>query len=226
MMLALEATDRGGSLALADGGEVLRLLYEHGSRTHSERLMPGVDRLLEEASVEYEDVESVAACRGPGSFTAVRLAVTTAKTLAAVCDARLFGATSLRVMAEFAPPREDPVWSVIDARRGEFYVQSFSPDGGNWRARTDPVVVPPSTLRSLCEEDGSPVILYRGRGASPDWEGWSSRPTVLSGEAIRPLAAPLVSLAHRRLTEGDRHDPDRFAPCYVRASDARREASS
>lgn len=226
MMLALEATDRGGSLALAEEGKVLRLRYEYGSRTHSERLMPGVDRMLEEMSRGYEDVDAVAVCRGPGSFTAVRLAVTTAKTLAAVCEARLFGALTLRVMAEHAPREDRTVWSVIDARREEFYVQSFASDADGWRARSEPRVVSPGTLRTLCEEDGSPVILYRGRGGSPEWDRWSVPPTVLSGEALQPLAAPLVSLAHRRLEAGEDHDPEPFAPCYVRESDARRQASS
>lgn len=226
MMLALEATDRGGSLALAEGGDILRLRYEHGPRTHSERLMPYVDRLLNETSRDYEDVDAVAVCRGPGSFTAVRLAVTTAKTLAAACEARLFGATTLRVMAEYAPRGDRGVWSVIDARREEFYVQSFVPDADGWRGRSEPRVVSPGTLRKLCEEDGTPVILYRGRGGSPGWDRWSVPPTVLSGEAFKPLAAPLVSLAHRRLEAGEDHDPEPFAPCYVRASDARRQASS
>lgn len=226
MMLALEATDRGGSLALAEEGEVLRLRYERSPRTHSERLMPALDRMLDETSHDYEDVDAVAVCRGPGSFTAVRLAVTTAKTLADVCDARLFGATTLRVMAEYAPREDRTLWTVIDARREEFYVQSFAPNADGWRARSEPQVVSPATLRRLCEEEESPVILYRGRGGSPEWDRWSVPPTLLAGEAFQPLAAPLVSLAHRRLEAGEHHDPEPFAPCYVRESDARRQASS
>lgn len=224
-MVALEATDRGGSLALAEEGLILDLEYTRSSRTHSARIMPLLDRMLEEHSRDYEAIDRVAVARGPGSFTATRLAVTTAKTLTAACEASLFAVTTLRIMAEYGWGQDRVLWSAIDARRGELYVQRFRWHSDGIRSSDDPRVISPDRFRTLCGDEEA-LILYRDRGQDPDWSQWPASTRVFAGETLRPLAAPLVELAHREIDQGNvEHDPDQLTPCYVRPSDARRQAA-
>jgi tRNA threonylcarbamoyladenosine biosynthesis protein TsaB len=213
MLLAVEATDRGGSIALARDDRIVDLVYENSQVTHSERLMPTIDELLEKRDVDYEDLGEIAVARGPGSFTAIRLAVTTAKSLAMVCDADLHVPSTLRVMAEYARGPGSLVTSVLDARRGEYYVQSFRFDEDGTEPVDEPHLVVPEEL-STTEES---LVVFRGRDQDrPDFEG-----TVLPEAVSRPLASGLVSIA----TSTDRErveNPDAAAPCYVRKSDAQR----
>lgn len=213
MLLAVEATDRGGSIALARDGRIVDLVYEDSRVTHSERLMPTIDDLLEKRGVEYEDLDEIAVTRGPGSFTAIRLAVTTAKSLAMVCDAQLHAPTTLRVMAEYARGPGGFVTSVLDARRGEFYVQSFRFDADGTEPVDEPHLIAPEELTTKEES----FVVFRGRDQErPELDG-----KVVPEAVSRPLASGLVSIAAS--TDRERiENPDAVAPCYVRKSDAQR----
>ncbi len=215
--LALEATDRGGSVALGKGDRLLEAVYENSDVSHSERLMPTVDRLLEKRNLSYRSIDRVAVARGPGSFTAVRLAVTTAKTLSMVCEAKLHAAGSLLVLAKFAEGCNRLITSVIDARRGEVYVQKFEPKAGCIEPLTDPAVM---ATEELSITKG--VVVFRDRNLN-----WSDLPTEetvrrLDGPISRPLAVPLWQLTR----SGQPVDnPDTVTPYYLRKSDAQRSTT-
>lgn len=220
MILALEATDRGGSIALAEDGDLLDLDFRDSDVTHSERLMPVLEDLLNRRDRSYDDVEGVAVARGPGSFTAIRLAVTTAKTLAMTCEVPILAPTTLRVMAEYAGTDDGSIVCVLDARRGEVYVQRFRVEAGTRQSLGDPELMDPDDL----DVSGSTPVVFRGR------EHDRSELTGIPGEAFvpgalsRPLAGGLVAMSRNEDADW-RSNPDGVAPCYVRKSDAQRNTN-
>jgi tRNA threonylcarbamoyladenosine biosynthesis protein TsaB len=217
VILSLEATDRGGSIALGDRNRLLDVTYQESDVTHSERLMPTIDDLLEKRDIPYGSIDTVAVARGPGSFTAIRLAVTTAKTLSMVCDAELFSASTLSVLASCASGQADTVTAMIDARRGELYVQTFGRAGDKFVARDQPRLEDPEDLTLESE-----LAVFRGRDLG--WGDVSVPQEVqrMDSAITRPLAIPLWEQA----TDGETvDDPDRLSPLYVRKSDAQRSSN-
>jgi len=217
MNLALEATDRGGSIALGREGDLLDLVYENSRTTHSERLMPAVERLFDKQDKSLESLDRIAVARGPGSFTAIRLAVTTAKTLAMVCEAELLAPSTLRAMAEYVRGETGTVTSVIDARRGEIYWQTFSVSTAGIKPNSDPQLTEPDEL-----SDTGDRYVFRGRDLDVADVFASDDKWVLPEAATRPLAVPLLMI-------GDREQPvgniDTVSPFYLRKSDAQRNSN-
>ncbi len=219
MLLAIETTDRGGSVALARGERMVELHYEESDRNHSSRLMVVIDRILEKHGVDYEQLEQVAVATGPGSFTGIRLGVTTAKTLALACEAELVAASSLRLQVEFARGRQVDVESVIDARRGELYRQRFSVQDERIEATNRPQLITPGNLKEELEGEEDLLIIYRDRSWEPDPESWPGGVKFYPPPLNRPLAAALVSFAQK---EGETVASEKVKPLYVRRSDAQR----
>jgi tRNA threonylcarbamoyladenosine biosynthesis protein TsaB len=222
MLLAIEASDRGGGIAFAEEGSIIELEYENSRRTHSERLMPIIDSLLKKRGRSYDDITAIAVSRGPGSFTAIRLGVTTAKTLAFCCGVPLISASNLRLLAEFGRNCGMPVEAVMGARRGELYRQRFLPGPDGLEAGFEPQLIRPEQLiREL--NDGEDVLLvYRGRGWSGEEENWSENVRVYPPRLAQVLVAPLANLALERLQRGEQDDIDELRPSYIRRSDAQR----
>lgn len=220
MILALEATDRGGSIALAENGDLLDLDFRDSDVTHSERLMPVIDDVLNRRNRTYEDIDRIVVARGPGSFTAIRLAVTTAKTLAITCNVPLVAPTTLRVMTEYAGARDGSIVSVLDARRGELYVQEFRRRDGQIRAAGEPELMDPEDLTVTADTQ----VVFRGRELDRSDLEEVPPEAFVPGPLSRPLALALVSVAAQENRVDDRA-PDGVTPCYVRKSDAQRNGN-
>ncbi|MFB6346492.1 MAG: tRNA (adenosine(37)-N6)-threonylcarbamoyltransferase complex dimerization subunit type 1 TsaB [bacterium] len=225
MLLALEATDRSGSLALVDEGQAVDISFERSQVTHSERLMPEVDRLLEKHSADYSDLTDIAVARGPGSFTAIRLAVTTAKTLALSLDLTVVAPTTLRMMAEYARHRDCLIITALDARRGEVYTQDFRRNDNILEAQTQPRLMEPEELREHCEDTDASVLIFKGRDLSPDWTRWPDQTEVFPERLLDPLVSGLVQLSSGPEKSSYTMEPDAVNPLYVRKSDAQRSRS-
>lgn len=92
---------------------------------HSTRLLPLAHDLLQQAGVDWPEVERLAVGVGPGTFTGLRIGVASARGLAQSLGVELVGVSSLRALALAAEPHHDRVLSLIDARRGEVFVAAY-----------------------------------------------------------------------------------------------------
>lgn len=219
MLLALEATDRAGSLALVDDGEILEMSFERSQVTHSERLMPEIDRLLEKRSANYSNLSKIAVARGPGSFTAIRLAVTTAKTLAFSLDLDVLAPTTLRIMAEYGAGRNSLITTALDARRGQVYTQDFEPGETGLEAVSEPRLMTPGELIDHCVSPENPLLIFKGRDLAPDWP---EDLNVYPEDRLDPLVSGLVSISNSPGQQPFSEPADDVSPLYVRKSDAQR----
>lgn len=102
------------------------------ARGHAEALMPMIDRLLSETDLALTRIDKFATTVGPGTFTGVRVGVAAIRGFALATGRPAVGISTLAALAETARMQElvgqDSFAVVIDARRGEVYAQSFSPD--------------------------------------------------------------------------------------------------
>ncbi|HSR10897.1 MAG TPA: tRNA (adenosine(37)-N6)-threonylcarbamoyltransferase complex dimerization subunit type 1 TsaB, partial [Thermodesulfobacteriota bacterium] len=142
IVLALETATLAGSVALVDAGDGetgRRIIGENtlsNPETHSARLMPGIDRLLKEASLTIRDIGGIAVSIGPGSFTGLRIGVATAKGLAYALGIPVAGVPTLDALAATRPFSPDPVCPVLDARKKEVYAALFRCNGAGGLEKT------------------------------------------------------------------------------------------
>lgn len=133
IVLALDTSGGDCAACVYDSATdaVLGKVSENIGKGHAERLMSIVDMALEAASLDLKAVERIAVTIGPGSFTGIRVGVSLARGFALSLGVEAVGVTTLEVLAKDWQDRhgKKPVTVVMDARRGEVYIQPFGADG-------------------------------------------------------------------------------------------------
>ena len=124
------AVDTSGShltVVILKGEEVFVNFIENCNLQHSVVLMPAIESLLNEANLEIKDIDCYGACVGPGSFTGIRIGVSTIKAFSYAFTKKVFQVTSFDILAYNKTGGRN--LAVIDARHGNYYVCGY--DGVN-----------------------------------------------------------------------------------------------
>lgn len=215
-ILALDTSLGACSAAVVRDGEIFSA-YEKRSREHAEVIMPMIAQVLDEASLGYEALGAIAVTTGPGSFTGVRVGVSTARGLALATSLPLIGVNSLEVMAHIAlekiDARVDVLGIVVDARRGEVYMALYSGEGD---VISGPAALSPEQAVEMLPDQGQVVLAGSGGALVAD----AASKTGLSIECIlselQPDAAGLAVMA---MTRSPVEGP--LSPLYLRPPDAK-----
>ncbi|GFH40671.1 tRNA (adenosine(37)-N6)-threonylcarbamoyltransferase complex dimerization subunit type 1 TsaB [Lactococcus insecticola] len=119
-ILAFDTSSQALSVALTDGADLLGKIDLNIKKNHSITLMPAIDFLMKNAGLVPAQLDRIAVAQGPGSYTGLRIAVTTAKTLASTLNIELVGVSSLAAIAANVEAAGKVV-PIIDARRMNVY---------------------------------------------------------------------------------------------------------
>lgn len=125
-ILAIETVDKTGSVAALVDGTVLAELKLDATRRSAQTLVPGIEALLNQVGWNPDGVELVAVTTGPGSFTGLRIGVTTAKTFAYATGCQVLGVHSMSAIGWRVPREAAHFSAVIDAQRNEVFVADMS----------------------------------------------------------------------------------------------------
>lgn len=118
-ILAMDTSNKALSLALLQDKELLGQVTLNIKKNHSITVMPAIDFLMNSLDMKPTDLDRIAVAQGPGSYTGLRIAVATAKTLAHTLKIELVGVSSL--LALVPEQVEGLVIPVMDARRNNVY---------------------------------------------------------------------------------------------------------
>ena len=124
-VLAIDTSSFVLGVAVTDGEQVAGELITNNKKNHALRLMPAVSKLMEELKIEAKQLDKIVVANGPGSYTGVRIGVTTAKTLAWSLGIPLVMVSSLEVSAQIGRYTTHSIIPIIDARRGQVYNQKL-----------------------------------------------------------------------------------------------------
>ena len=190
--------------ALCEDGRVLGVRSVVIARGHSERLAGFARDAMDEAGAAFQTIDRIGVTVGPGSFTGLRVGLAFALGLGQALERPVVGISTLQALAWSAPGGPDgPVAAVIDARRGEVYLQTFL-DGE------------PSTEAAAATIETAAEKLQQG-GVS--WRRVGNGAALVAPEAAYPVTEP-DPLALAALTERLEPDVHRARPLYLRAPDA------
>lgn len=221
LILAFESSARPASVALLQDGRLLSQYSQCSQLTHSRTLLPMAEDMLKNAELGLRDVDLFAVAHGPGSFTGVRIGVSTVKGLSWALEKPCVGVSTLEGMAWNGLSAGGVICPVMDARRSQVYNALFEiRDGRPTRLTEDR----PISLEDLSEEVralGRPVFLV-GDGAELTAKAFAaaSLPFVLAPENLRWQSAWGVAMAADGKTPGS---ADALLPVYLRLSQAERE---
>jgi tRNA threonylcarbamoyladenosine biosynthesis protein TsaB len=216
-ILALETSGQSGSVALLDGktivGELSLPLDERNAKT----LAPAVQEILASAGWQPSEIRLVAIAVGPGSFTGLRIGVTTAKTFAYAVRAEVIGVNTLEVIAAQTPPDVKRLAVVLDAQRQQIFAAEFARgSAGDFECVSDTAIVDNGIW--LAKLDQSVAV------SGPAIEKLGARLpasiVVVTRECWMPRAATVGHLGWRLHQVGQRDDLWRLVPQYFRRSAA------
>ncbi len=219
-VLAVETSTLAGGAALLDGDQLVGEYTLNVRATHSERLLAAVDRLLQDAGWTVEMLEGLAVAVGPGSFTGLRIGVSTVKGLAFSLGIPVVAVSTLEALAWALPFARHAVCPVLDARKGEVYAALFHWEGVSpVRDLEDQAVDPEELCRRL---SGPVTFIGDGIGVYSGLFKERLGPLATFAPAGRrlPSAACVGQLGHARLSSGEVVDPVALAPRYLRPSEA------
>ncbi len=231
IILAIETSTPAGSVALFeappagdgfwDRGRILGETALTSPETHSARLMPAVDRLLRDACHTIRQVQGIALGLGPGSFTGLRIAVSTVKGLAYSLGVPVVGVPTLDALAHNVPFASTQICAVLDARKKEVYGALFRGNGEGQLAKgsEDWVLSPEDLCLRVVEK-----TLFLGNALETYGEVFreklGSRALFAPPELCAPRAAVVARLALPDFKAGRTLDVFSFTPLYVRRSEA------
>ena len=127
-ILAFDTSTSYESIALSHKGQIIADVTLKTKRTHSERLLPSVENLLAQTDMKLEDISGIAVSIGPGSFTGLRIGLSTAKGLCFGLKIPLYATSTLRSLANNSSATSSRICALMDAGRGEFYYAVYLPD--------------------------------------------------------------------------------------------------
>ncbi len=219
-ILALEASTLMGGVAVVDDEGVICELTLSVAETHSAQLMPAVDYALRMAGLKPGELDAFAVALGPGSFTGLRIGLSTVKGLAVAASKPLVGIPTLEAMAHAFPYCPRLICPMLDARMKEVYAAFFEARDGSVSRRSDDLVLGVSDLLNDAKEE----TLFFGTGA----KRYREQIVEIMGDLAR-FASPEISgarastvgfLAVEKLRRGESSDIDSIEPIYIRESQA------
>ena len=225
LVLAIETCDSRGSVALLRDDAVLALSEHEPGVDYSSWLLPAVTSCLSKAGLRMSDVDGYAVASGPGSFTGVRVGLTTVKGWAEVYGRPATAVSRLEAIAEQAMGGQNYVAAFVDAQRGQVFGAVYRREDPELMRMGEEMVIAPG---QFVEEAAS---LTNGEKI-----GWVSTDSVLVlgeaawkvreqlGEQIQPVSATLAGAIGRigaqLLRDGKSTDALGLDANYVRRSDA------
>jgi len=219
-VLAVDTTTPDGSVAVVDGARVLAELAVRTSFTHSARLLSSIDFLLEALSLDVHAFDGYAVSPGPGSFTGIRIGLSTVKALAFASGKPAAAVSSLAALAfRLADGAGRWVAPVLDAKRGEVYASLVDVGAPEKTVVPEGAYAPAEFLRRIGPRR---TVLFCGGGAELYRSLIEEKlgPRALFSPRPPFIAAEVGILGVRLLRQGRGATAESLEPLYYRSSQA------
>lgn len=213
-ILSIETSTSICSVAIHEQGELLALAEIKEPGAHAEKLLLLVDEVFEKAGLSFGDLDAVAVSQGPGSYTGLRIGVSTAKGIAYALEIPLIGINTLQAMAASQPVAPgDYVVAVLDARRKEVYTQTFT-DSLQELSPIESLILEEGVFASILEKGR---VYFVGDGVEKVKEEVKSANALFVADWVISLSAKNMGvLASEKHARQEWEDLAYFVPNYLK----------
>lgn len=224
-ILSIESSALAASAAVTDCGILLAEEFTQNGLTHSATLLPAVSEALKKSGLDIENIDIIAVTEGPGSFSGLRIGITTAKTLAYAANKKIVGVCTLAALAANLPYTDAVLCPIMDARRNQVYNALYEWDNLKLLTKREPRAISAEELALDIKENIDKDVIFVGDGVLRFKEYFLGE----LGEKARfaPLhlcAARASSAAFLAESMADKaKNPMELNPIYLRLSQAERE---
>lgn len=218
-ILLIETATQVCSVTLASDGKVLSIRESHNQKSHSELITTFIEEVLKDVNIEFGQIDAVAVSKGPGSYTGLRIGVSTAKGICFALDKPLLAIDTLEAMAKGFRDKNineisqnDLFCPMIDARRMEVYTAIFNADGELIQP-TEALVIEENSFINLLKNHR---IWFFGDGAHKCNKMFSSSNNAVIVDDFFPSAKFMSEMAEVQYLKGDVVDLAYFEPFYLK----------
>jgi tRNA threonylcarbamoyladenosine biosynthesis protein TsaB len=216
LILNIETATPVLSLALAKDGKVLESRMNDTQNSHAENITVFIEEMMKAAGKSFDDLDAVAVSKGPGSYTGLRIGVSTAKGICYAKEIPLIAISTLQSMA-YGLAKEDVgaealFCPMIDARRMEVYDAVYDKDNKMLRD-VEATIVDEKTYQALLEKK---KVVFGGNGAGKCKEVITSENAIFV-DGFHPSAGDMAPLSEQAFQEEKFEDVAYFEPFYLKA---------
>lgn len=221
-LLAIDCSGRIGSAAAARGPHLLAEKIFSGRMRHSSELFPAMETLLEETGGNLESVSAFCFTRGPGSFTGLRIAVSTAKMLGFARKIPVISANTLDTIAvnaaEYIEKYSEDIEHlavILDAKQNHFFSAVYKCQAGNWTKHIGDALISSEGLLEKLRELERPAVV--GEGLLYHADLFRSAGIRILPESYWPARARgVLKIAYQKYLSSDFEDIFSLVPYYIR----------
>lgn len=226
-ILSIDTSASVASAAVTEDEKLVCEIIVNNKLTHSQTLMPMIDSVLKQSETELSEMDLIAVANGPGSFTGLRIGVSTAKGLADALKKPVVGISTLTAMAYNLPYCEYLITPIMDARRAQVYNAVYRWKGIELKEIEPPRALSVEELIAELKEKGKKAV-FLGDGVPVHrvtienilGENAVFAPSCSNAQRASALAVP----ARKLFEQGKATDGFGLTPVYLRKSQAEREA--
>ena len=224
-LLSIDSSGLTATAAVYADGVIKAASSVNNKKTHSQTLLPMIERVLYEAELTINDMDAVAVGEGPGSFTGLRIGAATAKGLCLAADKPIVPVSSLAIIANNLPFTDKMICPIMDARRNQVYTATYPFENDELITVHEPAAMGITELLDSFGENEE--VIFAGDGVSVFKEvitdNMGNRAHFAPPHLIFRDASSAAVYAAHLYEKGIVVNAVEFAPVYLRLSQAERE---
>lgn len=225
-ILGIDSSGLVASAAIADEKNIIAEFTVNNKQTHSQTLLPMIEKVVDMSGIELEQIDAIAIAAGPGSFTGLRIGSATAKGIGLALKKPVVSVPTLEGLAYRVSVFDGIICPLMDARRNQVYTGIYKMDKGNLVCLSEQKAVDIHEIMEELEKYDEKVI-FLGDGVEVQRETiekefkkeYCFAPIHLSKQS----AAAVAVLGDIYFNQGKAEDAAEHKPIYLRKSQAERE---
>lgn len=212
LILCLETATTNCSVGLSKDGTLLALKEDNSAKySHAEKLHVFIEELLQENDISISELDAIAVSKGPGSYTGLRIGVSTAKGLCFSLDLPLIAIPTLTSLAAQVKLESGKIVAMLDARRMEVYSAIYDATLNQIR-ETEAQILDKDSFKEYLDKD---KLIFIGDGVEK-FKGICEHSNAVFVEGKTPSAREMCELAEARYKKSDTEDVAYFEPYYLK----------
>jgi tRNA threonylcarbamoyladenosine biosynthesis protein TsaB len=225
-ILALDTSTNVATVAILEDDTIIGEYSCNKGKTHSQTLMPMIKELLEKVGLYAKDMDAFAASIGPGSFTGLRIGVTTAKAMAFAAEKPVISVHTLDALAFNLQMPNALLCPMIDARNNQVFTAVYRFVDGKLERLTEYLGIPVNELADIIRPmDGRIVLMGDACKLHKQYfiEELGNRVSIAPPHTALAKASSVAVLARNAFIDGKLESCYDMVPFYLRKSQAERE---